>query len=257
MMDQSSTNPLNLASFRATRSVSIPTGERPCILPFCRSAVGTGCTGGGSPERRDVPVVVMPGCRSDAAKHTAQRNKSTLILPRGNGRTSGAALASQSIGPFRSMQTDSHLCIDRAGAFGGRDVLCPYVQHRVGKPFVIKRTGKESGNQMPRPVSASQSPLECVERLCDQWTRAVADGVIDPDEQRQIERTLRSLFGRMSRLHVSVAFAVLALQGDGVDGEWINRKWKEYHSDRSYLHLMSLEDDDGPEPSGPAGLKAA
>jgi hypothetical protein len=109
---------------------------------------------------------------------------------------------------------------------------------------------------MPRPVSASQSPLECVERLCDQWARAVADGVIDPDEQRQIERTLRSLFGRMSRLHVSVAFAVLALQGDGVDGEWINRKWKEYHSDRSYLHLMSMEDDD-PEPSGPAAMKAA
>jgi hypothetical protein len=53
-----------------------------------------------------------------------------------------------------------------------------------------------------------------------------------------------------------VAFAVLALQGDGVDGEWINRKWKEYHSDRSYLHLMSMEDDD-PEPSGPAAMKAA
>lgn len=109
---------------------------------------------------------------------------------------------------------------------------------------------------MPRQPLVSLSPLEGIEALDNLLTLALADGVIDLDEQRQLRRVVKSLRKRMERLHDSLTFADRAMHGDGIDSPWFDRTWKEDRKNRPALRVVWTGDDE-PSPDGPAAKKVA
>jgi hypothetical protein len=116
-------------------------------------------------------------------------------------------------------------------------------------------TERKEVEPMSRPALASLPLVEAVEshdRLLD---RIGSDGVITMDEFRQVVRSFKAINRKANRIHTGFGFMQMLLIGDGIDGEWVNRKWKEYQKDRTHLRIMP--EDDRPDPAGPAQAKAA
>ena len=107
---------------------------------------------------------------------------------------------------------------------------------------------------MSRPALISLPLVESVERYGDALADASRDGVIDPGEQRRLIRLFAAITHRVERLHTGLRFVDLATHGEGIDGAWSERRWREDRRDRLYLVHCS----DDPDPDGPgAGQKKA
>lgn len=109
---------------------------------------------------------------------------------------------------------------------------------------------------MPRPVLISLPLVEAADRYNDLLAAVCCDGVVTPEEQRQLMRVFRTLSRKAERLHDSLRFADMAIHGDGIDGAWFERKRKEDLRDRRYLRVVTPEDD-GPDSPAPVWQKAA
>ncbi len=107
---------------------------------------------------------------------------------------------------------------------------------------------------MSRPALVSLPLVEAVESHDRLLATVGSDGVITMDEWRRVVRSAKSISRKAQRIHDGFRFQDLLIHGDGVDGEWIKRLARRDMKDRLYL---VRNEDDGPEPSGPAGMKAA
>lgn len=109
---------------------------------------------------------------------------------------------------------------------------------------------------MGRPALISLPLVESVERYGDALADASQDGDIDPEEQRRLIRLFAAITHRVERLHTGLRFVDLATHGEGIDGAWAERRWREDRRDR--LYLVHCSDDPDPNPDGPgAGQKKA
>jgi len=106
---------------------------------------------------------------------------------------------------------------------------------------------------MSRPALISLPLVESVEHFGDVLAEVSMDGVMTPDEQRTLLRLYRPIERRVQRLHTGLQFVSRAITGDGIDGAWAERMWREDRKDR--LHVVVHNDD--PDPDGPGGQKRA
>lgn len=105
-----------------------------------------------------------------------------------------------------------------------------------------------------RQALVSTPLVEHLERLQDRFRVIVSDGRVDADEQAEITRELAIVQPEAQRVHRCFRFVGLAIQGDGVDGDWFGRRAREDRQDR--LRVVVRNDDPDP-PAGPAQRKRA
>jgi hypothetical protein len=107
---------------------------------------------------------------------------------------------------------------------------------------------------MSRAALSSSVLMEEIKAYDDLLNECARDGVIAPDELRQLVRRFRPLVRKSARLNQSLRVARLMLEGDGIDSDWAQRLLKEDAKRQTHLRLVAANDD-GPEPSGPVAAK--
>lgn len=111
--------------------------------------------------------------------------------------------------------------------------------------------------EMSRAPLATLPLMECVEAFDRDFTESASDGVIDADELRRLVRKWPVIPRKCARVHRGYGFVDLLIHGDGVDGDWIQRKWKEDQEDQQRLRVVVRNDDEPEPPDSPMAKRAA